>query len=397
MELRRFRKDDLGALGPLMKLAFGDGIPDAEWYFNEKRNPRIDLDQVRVIEENGEVRATATVLPLEMFVDGEAASMGGIAAVATHPAYRRRGYAGELMRAVLDDMRGRGVHLSLLDPFNHAFYRAFGWELAMEQIEYLLDPSQLPASPEQKRVREYREEDLPGMMHSLEEEASRHPCCVRRDEKHWRKVLEKESGSQSKDLYAAVYEGDRGVGGYVLYKQSGHVGQDPPRRLTLYELVAETLQAQNGLLSFAAAYNPDEFRVSYETSSGEPLHPYLRNSYVDAKLEPGMMLRLVNVAGALELLGRGISVPLVLEVSDDVIPENAGSYTLGNGSVLRGAEAEDRVSLDVRQLAQLYAGYLPARQLARRGLVTASSERAVALLEEFFPAGDPWVFPLDRF
>jgi hypothetical protein len=52
--------------------------------------------------------------------------------------------------------------------------------------------------------------------------------------------------------------------------------------------------------------------------------------------------------------------------------------------------------LDVRQLAQLYAGYLPVRQLVRSGLVKPGSARAVELLEEFFPPGDPWLFPPDH-
>ncbi|MGB3683206.1 MAG: sterol carrier protein domain-containing protein, partial [Rubrobacteraceae bacterium] len=112
---------------------------------------------------------------------------------------------------------------------------------------------------------------------------------------------------------------------------------------------------------------------------------------------PDMMLRIVDVEGALNLLRRTTGEPLVLEVSDDVIPENSGEYTVGGGEVVRGAEAGERVALDVRRLAQIYAGYLPARELARHGHIDPGSEKALELLEETFPAGDPWVFPLDRF
>ncbi len=52
-------------------------------------------------------------------------------------------------------------------------------------------------------------------------------------------------------------------------------------------------------------------------------------------------------------------------------------------------EAAERVSLDVRRLAQLYAGYLPARQLIRNGLVRPNSANALELLEAFFPLDDP--------
>jgi hypothetical protein len=48
-------------------------------------------------------------------------------------------------------------------------------------------------------------------------------------------------------------------------------------------------------------------------------------------------------------------------------------------------------------LAQLYAGYLPARQLARHELVAPSSPHALDLLEELFPVGDPWLFAPDHF
>ncbi len=40
------------------------------------------------------------------------------------------------------------------------------------------------------------------------------------------------------------------------------------------------------------------------------------------------------------------------------------------------------MTLDVRELAQLYAGYLPVRQLIRSGLIKPSSARAVKLLEK---------------
>ena len=104
--------------------------------------------------------------------------------------------------------------------------------------------------------------------------------------------------------------------------------------------------------------------------------------------------------GALRLLDRrsqALYTPLVLEVKDDVISENAGEYTVGDSGVVRGAEAEDRIALDVRQLAQLYAGYLLAGQLVRRDLLQPNSARALELLERLFLPGDPYVSPPDHF
>lgn len=131
------------------------------------------------------------------------------------------------------------------------------------------------------------------------------------------------------------------------------------------------------------------FEVRHLPPRGEPLRPFLPSSYVEARVSPEFMLRLVDLEGALRLLDREVQAPLVLEVEDGEIPENAGEYTVGDGRVVRGSEAVERVALDVRQLAQLYAGYLPARQLARRGLVRPGSGRTLEILEQLFPTGDP--------
>lgn len=393
MELRKYRVEDRGALAWLGKTAFGDPGGSGYWesYYDPERNARLDPRQVHVIEEDGEPRATATVLPMEVFVDGEPAPMGGVAAVTAHPAYRRRGYAGELMRAALRGMRERGTHISMLWPFAHAFYRTYGWELAGETISYTLKPTDLPTSSEQKHVRAYREEDLPRMMEILEAEALDHSLCVRRNEEQWRQFLGR------KEQEAAVYEREEKVEGYAIYNMSDWSHESYPyRTLNVSELTGETRGAREAMISFMAAQDPLVFQVKYSTPRGEPLHPYLRSSHVKTGIETEFMLRLVDVEGALGFKAFR-EAPLVLEVSDDVIPENDGEYTIGNGEIVRGAEAEERVSLDVRQLAQLYAGYLPARQLVQYGLVKPSSSGVLELLEAHFPVGDPWVSEPDHF
>ena len=391
MELRRYREGDMDALARVGVAAFGGSASDWEENFDTTLNARLDLEQIHVIEEDGEARASTTVLPLESYVEGEPRPMGGISAVMVHPAYRRRGYAGELMRAVLRDMRERGVSLSLLSPFAHAFYRMFGYELATEAIEYRLKPADLPTSPEQTHLRAYQDKDLSSLMDLFEAEAKGHRLCVRRSEGHWKKSLSK------KGTDVAVYERNGEVEGYILYKISGWQDRDPRRTLSVEEIVAATLRAREALFSFMAGLDPLVYGIKLYTPRGEPLHPYLRSSYVDAKIEPDQMLRLVDVEAALGYLEHMPESPLVLDLSDDVIPENSGEYTVADGQVARGAEAGESVSLDVRQLAQLYAGYLPARDLARHGLLRASSPKAMDLLETLFPLGDPWLSGPDHF
>jgi predicted acetyltransferase len=393
MELRRYRDGDVDALARLGVAAFDTSVSDWEEMFDPGHNARLDPEQVHVIEEDGEARASTTVLPLESFVEGEARPMGGISAVMVHPAYRRRGYAGELMRAVLRDMRERDIALSLLSPFAHAFYRVFGYELASEVIQYSLKPSDLSTSSEQGYLRDYREGDLSSLMELYGAEARRHTLSVRRSRRHWEEIL------AGRDRYTAVYQREGEAEGYILYKISGWQEQDPRRTLRVDEFVAATTRAREALLSFLAGFDPLAYvhGIKLTTSRGEPLHPYLESSYVKASIDPDQMLRLVDVETALGYLELATEEPLVLDVRDDVIAENQGQYTIGHGKVVRGAEAEQSVWLDVRQLAQLYAGYLSAKELARHELLDASSPEALRLLDSLFPVGDPWLSRPDHF
>jgi predicted acetyltransferase len=392
LRIREYREEERGALARLSALSFGEEVARWEAYYDPEKNARIDPGSVYVVEEDGGLRATATVLPLEAYVDGRAVAVGGISAVNAHPAYRRRGHAGALMRAVLGAMREKRVHLSTLWPFAHAFYRAYGWELSGESIEYELRPTDLPTSVEQWKVRAYGEEDLPRLADLFAQEASRHQLAVMRSEGHWRSWLGRDGNE------AVVYERNGVIEGYTLYSMSDwRDREEPRRRLRVREIVSESAGAWEGLISFAAAQDPLVFGIEVSAPPGEPIHPYLRSSHVEAKVHPEFMLRLVHVEGALGHLKREIEEPLVLEVADDVIPENTGEYTVASGEVLRGADARERVFLDVRQLAQLYAGYLPARDLARHGLIRPGSAEALELLEAHFPVDDPWVYPVDHF
>lgn len=172
----------------------GEAADHLRWYYLE--NPRVGLDLVYVAEVAGRARSTARIVLLEAYVDDNVVPVGGIATVATHPAYRRRGLAGALTRHALYELRERGIHLSLLHPFAHAFYRRYGFELATEGIEYALKPTDLPTSSEQERVRAYVPADLSPMMDLQDERVAAHPCCVRRSGEWWRLALRCVPGSR---------------------------------------------------------------------------------------------------------------------------------------------------------------------------------------------------------
>lgn len=68
----------------------------------------------------------------------------GIGAVFTPPELRRHGYAGAMLRAVMDEYRGRGAHAAVLfSDIDVRYYQRLGFR-ALESRECSVDASELP-------------------------------------------------------------------------------------------------------------------------------------------------------------------------------------------------------------------------------------------------------------
>ena len=70
MALRGYREEDRRAVARLAASSLGGSMEGWEEHYDPEKNPRLDPEQVYVVEEDGVVRTTAVVLPLEVFVDG---------------------------------------------------------------------------------------------------------------------------------------------------------------------------------------------------------------------------------------------------------------------------------------------------------------------------------------
>jgi predicted N-acetyltransferase YhbS len=80
-----------------------------------------------VAEENGVAMADASAIPMRQNIRGNVYPMAGVAGVATLPLARRRGFARELVTALLARMRDSGYAVSALYPFRPSFYQRFGY------------------------------------------------------------------------------------------------------------------------------------------------------------------------------------------------------------------------------------------------------------------------------
>jgi predicted acetyltransferase len=133
MEVRRLNPDEMPQVHRMRTVVYNgrhdyskDEAPDplahpAEWCWGAF--------------QNGKMTSSMAELPFLMRFDGSNVPMSGIGGVGTLPEARNSGNIRAIFSRLLPEARERGVVFSCLTPFSHAYYRAFGYELACARNE----------------------------------------------------------------------------------------------------------------------------------------------------------------------------------------------------------------------------------------------------------------------
>lgn len=107
--------------------------------------------------------ACVQIFTKRIWLRGTELKLGGIGSVATHPEFRRRGLASELLQRAEAEMRARDMHLALLFSGRLEFYERRGW-LALPLAQVALHRSARPGSlPSGASLRGFCGSDLPSV------------------------------------------------------------------------------------------------------------------------------------------------------------------------------------------------------------------------------------------
>ena len=93
--------------------------------------------------EDGKIMARIINNHYTTRLDGQLISNGGIGAVSTLPEYRNTGAVRAIFDKLIPEAYSRGEIISTLYPFNHAFYRKFGYETVRWLDHYEFAPAVL--------------------------------------------------------------------------------------------------------------------------------------------------------------------------------------------------------------------------------------------------------------
>jgi predicted acetyltransferase len=370
---------------------------------------KIEFDRTLAALDGSTPVGITAIWSLRMCLPGAVAPVAGVTYVAVLPTHRRRGILTSLMRRQLSDIRERGEAVAALFASEAEIYGRYGYGPASWQAAFSFGRGEgrlgrhAPAAPggggglrlritepeaARAELAKVYQAVLPGR-----------PGMYERDESWWDRVLG--TGEAHKDegdlLRCVIAEDGSGPRGYALYtarmrwEQEGFLADGS---LSVNELAADGPVAAAAL--WADLLSRD--LVTTFTATQRPVDDPLQHMLADPRrtrrrVSDGLWIRLADVPRALTLRRYSCPADLVIEVTDDLLPGNAGRWRLATSGSAPGpdgvpgfaascepATGPADLALDVATLGAAYLGGTRLGELAGAGLVSERRRGAAAAL-----------------
>lgn len=404
-EFRRF-------VAPL-SIAFNRRMTDAEI---ESDRRTTELDRFIGALEGETVVGCGGAFSFRLTVPGGEVGAAGITAVGVLPSHRRRGILRRMMRWWFEQARNRHEPVAILWASEAAIYQRFGYgpgtqqtflDAAKDKITFLR-PVEAPG-----RIRIVEPDEaiklFPRVYDALRPNV---PGTLTRSETMWRESLLADAewsryGNGEKVL--VVLEDAGGPRGYVIYRQRGDWDTSGPKGvITVLEVVALDAVSEQALWQWIFSIDLIATVRCWRGPAPHPLQLMVTEPRrLAATVNDGTWLRIIDLPAALEARTYARGGTLVLDVTDEFWPSNAGRWVLsvpaggaadedaetdglalGGARVTRaGASAEIDLALDISDIAAVYLGAFRFADLAGAGRVRPCRAGGLARADALFATG----------
>ncbi len=342
--------------------------------------------------------ATATSLSCEIIVRGRRLPGQGVAWVGTDKTHRRTGEKGagvatQVMHALLDRARERGVVVSALMPFRVSFYEHFGYGVAERRAKWTVPTGILPRG-DFAGMRYATDADLPAMADCRRREAEAgHVDCdfglpgVR----EWHETTSE---------VGFAFVDDRGDGTIASYAHLGVEGRHAPSLAFLPVQHFADDEAFLRQLHWLASLRDQHDHVGMHLPIDVPLDQILREKQLPhrpvihptatCQVYTRMQCRILDHVTFCQNTPAATKDETIIRIHE---PEGHASTIrlTADGQHLSAelTDASPAVELDAPTWATLALGEIPARTLHRLGRLTAD-DAAVNLLDTFAAGRAPF-------
>jgi predicted acetyltransferase len=373
---------------------------------------RVEFDRTLGAFDGNTVVGAAGIFSFRMRVPGALIPVAGVTMVAVLPTHRRRGILSAFMRRQFEDLSHGGEGVAALFASEANIYGRFGYGPASSHAFYTMKGGEgalAATAPVDDRLR-LRIADPAAARAALgkvyDMALAERPGFYARTDAWWDRVLDdpKDEWGPGTPLRCLLAEDDSGPRGYALFRAQGR-WDDPTfladSNLDVHEAIAidpaATAAVWGDLLSRDLT---TEFRAAMRPVDDPLIHLLADPRRLRRQVSDALWVRLVDVGRALGQRRYACPVDVVIEVVDEVCPQNQGRWRLtagadtaadgreaatglnpmGFGARCERAAAKADIVAPVQALGASYLGDTRLGALARAGLVTENRAGALANL-----------------
>jgi predicted acetyltransferase len=351
-----------------------------------------------------QVVACMSAFSFEMSVPGGSLPTAGTTWVGVMPTHRRRGVLSAMMRRHLADVADRGEPLAALWASETPIYGRYGYGPAIDaqtlEVQVGGDLTWAPsAPPAADRVRLIPVEGAEAVLDPIWESVRRRRAGMHvRSATWWRyQVLSTREhvtpGGKVKRVAVAEVDGQDVA--YAVFASSERWGADnrPRGSLTVIEMAGVDGAAEAAMWRFLLEHD----LVSQVDARRRPVDDALPLLLADSRRvrrlpNDGLHVRVVDVAGALTGRAYAESAGVTIEVVDEQLPANDGTWRIEvapeGASVTPDSTSTPDLRMPVRSLGSLVMGDVPIRRLAAAGMVEVVDPSVLGAVDAAFRAGE---------
>lgn len=396
--IRAITADEFAAVAEIPGQAFLESAPPE---IIELEREVIEYDRTIAAFDGEQMTGCASAYSFQLTVPGAAVAAAGITLVSVLPTYRRRGILTALMDHLLADAADRGEPLAILFASEPGIYGRFGFGMASIHQRLQFGPGEGQLAPGAAahgngtpRLRAVSPPQAQAEMASVFDAVlPLQPGMLARDGRWWHYLLNDPPAGRhhgASPLRCVIAEDDNGPRGYVLYRTHSDWGQDhlPAGTIRISELTSADAAATAALWTDLLTRDLVSEVIAPMRPIDDPVLAMLANPR-QARPSPadGLWVRLIDLPAALRARCYAASADLVLEVSDEALPDNAGRWRLciggpdasGTTTCERTGDPAD-LRLPVQALGAGYLGGASFGQLAAAGHIAEVTPGALARL-----------------
>lgn len=380
MEVRKLTEKEHFEADLISCVAFHMRMEDPEKAREESEKLR--TEDWGAFDERGKLMARILNYRYNTWLDGQLVVSGGIGGVSTLPEYRNSGAIREIFGKLIPEARRNGEIISTLYPFNHAFYRKFGYETACWRNDYEFAPAVLKEYRFSGTAELWKPGDpVSGYTALYNRFAEGFNLAMRRDDEM---MLDGHlKGEYYRDRKFGYLLQENGVPvAYLIFKDIRH---DPMAILSVEDLAWDGRAGMNALLGFLGRFTADYGTIRLFLPACLELFSFIRcpQSYdISQTVGHGYMIRAVNVQQLLEIIRKPDHCSFIIRVEGDkFIADNNGTWEVRGKEAVRTDKAPD-LTVSVQAFGQLAAGCASLSEAVYRPDVTVADNRDV--LERIF-------------